>query len=33
MKKRIAEKSRQAGLDEDIDVEKAFLVPAPPAVE
>ncbi|OQD66720.1 hypothetical protein PENPOL_c004G06807 [Penicillium polonicum] len=33
MKKRIAEKSRQAGLDEDIDVEKAFLVPEPPAVE
>ncbi|CAI7608924.1 unnamed protein product [Penicillium glandicola] len=33
MKKRIAEKSRQAGLDEDLDVEKAFLVPAPPDVE
>jgi U4/U6 small nuclear ribonucleoprotein PRP3 len=33
MKKRIAEKARQAGLDEDMDVEKSFLVPAPPAVE
>lgn len=33
MKKRIAEKARQAGLDEEMDVEKAFLVPAPPAVE
>ncbi|KAJ5774842.1 hypothetical protein N7457_009738 [Penicillium paradoxum] len=33
MKKRIAEKARQAGLDEDMDVEKAFLVPAPPALE
>lgn len=33
MKKRIAERARQAGIDEDLDVEKAFLVPAPPAVE
>ncbi|KAF9890316.1 hypothetical protein FE257_005982 [Aspergillus nanangensis] len=33
MKKRIAEKARQAGIDEDLDVEKAFLVPAPPAIE
>ncbi|KAA8651729.1 hypothetical protein EYZ11_000022 [Aspergillus tanneri] len=33
MKKRIAERARQAGLDEDLDVEKAFLVPAPPAIE
>lgn len=33
MKKRIAEKARQAGLDEEMDVEKSFLVPAPPAVE
>ncbi|KAJ5551660.1 hypothetical protein N7535_000395 [Penicillium sp. DV-2018c] len=33
MKKRIAEKARQAGLEDDLDVEKAFLVPAPPAIE
>lgn len=33
MKKRIAERARMAGIDEDLDVEKAFLVPAPPAVE
>ncbi|KAJ5332941.1 hypothetical protein MYU51_008779 [Penicillium brevicompactum] len=33
MKKRIAEKARQAGLDEEMDVEKSFLVPAPPAIE
>jgi U4/U6 small nuclear ribonucleoprotein PRP3 len=33
MKKRIAERARQAGIDEDLDVEKAFLVPAPPALE
>lgn len=33
MKKRIAERARQAGIDEDMDVEKAFLVPAPPALE
>ncbi|KAK2810088.1 hypothetical protein FQN50_003282 [Emmonsiellopsis sp. PD_5] len=33
MKKSIAERARQAGIDEDLDVEKAFLVPAPPAIE
>lgn len=33
MKKRIAERARQAGIDEDMDVEKAYLVPAPPALE
>ncbi|OJD26969.1 hypothetical protein ACJ73_01639 [Blastomyces percursus] len=33
MKKKIAERARQAGVDEDLDVEKAFLVPAPPAIE
>lgn len=33
MKKRIAERARQAGIDEDMDVEKAFLVPAPPDIE
>ncbi|KAI1955643.1 U4/U5/U6 small nuclear ribonucleoprotein prp3 [Ophidiomyces ophidiicola] len=33
MKKRIAERARQAGIDEDLDLEKAFLVPAPPAIE
>ena len=33
MKKRIAERARQAGIDEDLDVEKAFLVPAPPEIE
>ena len=33
MKKRIAERARLAGIDEDLDAEKAFLVPAPPAVE
>lgn len=33
MKKRIAERARQAGIDEDLDAEKTFLVPAPPAVE
>jgi U4/U6 small nuclear ribonucleoprotein PRP3 len=33
MKKRIAEKARQAGIDEDMDVEKSYLVPAPPAIE
>lgn len=33
MKKRIAERARHAGIDEDLDVEKAFLVPAPPAIE
>ena len=33
MKKRIADRARQAGIDEDLDVEKAFLVPAPPSIE
>lgn len=33
MKKRIAERARQAGIDEEMDVEKAFAVPEPPAVE
>lgn len=33
MKKRIAERARQAGIDEDLDTEKAFLVPAPPEIE
>jgi U4/U6 small nuclear ribonucleoprotein PRP3 len=33
MKKRIAERARQAGIDEDLDVEKAFLVPTPPTIE
>jgi U4/U6 small nuclear ribonucleoprotein PRP3 len=33
MKKRIAERARQAGIDEDLDVEKAFVVPPPPAIE
>jgi U4/U6 small nuclear ribonucleoprotein PRP3 len=33
MKKRIAERARQAGIDEDLDAEKGFLVPAPPAIE
>ncbi|KAJ5161699.1 hypothetical protein N7492_007091 [Penicillium capsulatum] len=33
MKKRIAERARQAGIDEDLDVEKSYLVPAPPALE
>lgn len=33
MKKRIAERARQAGIDEDMDVEKSYLVPAPPAIE
>jgi U4/U6 small nuclear ribonucleoprotein PRP3 len=33
MKKRIAERARQAGIDEDIDVEKNYLIPAPPAIE
>ena len=33
MKKRIAARARQAGIDEDLDVEKAFLVQAPPAIE
>lgn len=33
MKKRIAERARQAGIDEDLDVDKAFLVPKPPEIE
>lgn len=33
MKKRIAERSRVAGIDEELNVEKAFAVEAPPAVE
>lgn len=33
MKRRIAERARQAGIDEDLDAEKAFLVPKPPEVE
>ena len=33
MKKRIAEHSRKAGLEEDLDAEKVFLVPEPPKIE
>lgn len=33
MKKKIAEKTRKVGIDEDIDVEKNFLVEAPPDIE
>ncbi|MCJ1371869.1 hypothetical protein MMC20_003089 [Loxospora ochrophaea] len=33
MKKRIAESSRKAGIDEDLETEKAFLIQAPPDVE
>ncbi|KAL9019371.1 MAG: hypothetical protein Q9185_003357 [Variospora sp. 1 TL-2023] len=33
MKKRIAESSRKAGIDEDLDAEKAFLVEPPPEIE
>ncbi len=33
MKKRIAESSRKAGIDEDLDTEKAFLVQNPPEIE
>ena len=33
MKKQIADRSRRAGIDEDLDTEKAFLVPAPPEIE
>lgn len=33
MKKRIAERARQAGIDEDLDVEKSFVVATPPALE
>jgi U4/U6 small nuclear ribonucleoprotein PRP3 len=33
MKRRIAESARKAGIDEDLETEKAFLVPAPPDIE
>lgn len=33
MKKRIAESTRKAGMAEDLDTEKAFLVSAPPDIE
>lgn len=33
MKKRIAEQTRRAGIDEDLDVEKNFVVDAPPNLE
>ncbi|KAI9877206.1 MAG: hypothetical protein M1830_004532 [Pleopsidium flavum] len=33
MKRRIAESSRKAGIDEDLDTEKAFLVQPPPEIE
>lgn len=33
MRKRIAESSRKAGIDEDLDTEKAFLVQPPPEIE
>lgn len=33
MKKRIAEQTRKAGIDEDLDVEKNFVVEAPPEIE
>ena len=33
MKKKIAESSRRAGIDEDLDAEKSFLVQAPPEIE
>ncbi|MCJ1413251.1 hypothetical protein MMC19_007355 [Ptychographa xylographoides] len=33
MKRRIAESSRKAGIDEDLDTEKAFIVPVPPEIE
>ncbi|KAI9847631.1 MAG: hypothetical protein M1837_002205 [Sclerophora amabilis] len=33
MKRRIAESSRRAGIDEDLDTEKAFLVQPPPEIE
>lgn len=33
MKKKIAERARQAGLEEDLDTEKGFLVPPPPEIE
>jgi U4/U6 small nuclear ribonucleoprotein PRP3 len=33
MKRRIAERARLAGIDEELNVEKAFAVPEPPAIE
>jgi U4/U6 small nuclear ribonucleoprotein PRP3 len=33
MKKRIAEQTRKAGIDEDLDVEKNFVVDSPPNLE
>lgn len=33
LKKQIAKTSRKAGIDEDLDAEKDFLVPAPPDIE
>ncbi|PHH65390.1 hypothetical protein CDD81_2494 [Ophiocordyceps australis] len=33
MKKRIAEQTRKAGIDDDIDVEKNFVVEEPPGIE
>lgn len=33
MKRRIAERARVAGIDEELNVEKAFAVPEPPAIE
>ncbi|RMD40411.1 hypothetical protein DV735_g4709, partial [Chaetothyriales sp. CBS 134920] len=33
MKRRIAEHTRAAGMDEELDLERAFLVPEPPALE
>lgn len=33
MKKRIAEQTRKAGIDEDLDLEKNFVVEAPPDIE
>ena len=33
MKKRIAEQTRKAGIDDDLDVEKNFVVEAPPPLE
>ncbi|SPJ75430.1 related to U4/U6 small nuclear ribonucleoprotein hPrp3 [Fusarium torulosum] len=33
MKKRIAEQTRKAGIDDDLDVEKNFVVDAPPNIE
>jgi U4/U6 small nuclear ribonucleoprotein PRP3 len=33
MKNRIAARARLAGIDEDLDTERAFLIPAPPEIE